>query len=51
MMTDVPVYMLVNLSITDPAEYRTHEKGFFGFLKRDGGEFVTFDDAPDTLEG
>lgn len=51
-MADVPVYMVVNLAeITDAATYRTYEKGFFPLLKKHGGEFITFDDASETLEG
>lgn len=51
-MTDAPVYMVVNLKeITDADTYRTYEKGFFPLLKKHGGEFVTFDDASETLEG
>ena len=50
-MSDVPTYMIVNLAVTDTEEYRKYEKGFFGFLKKYGGEFVTFDDNPITLEG
>jgi uncharacterized protein (DUF1330 family) len=50
-MPDQPVFMLANLIIQDAAEYRKYEKGFFPLLKRHGGEFVTFDDAPDTFEG
>lgn len=50
-MSDTPVYMVVNLTITDTDSYRTYEKGFFGFLKKYGGEFLTFDDNPITLEG
>jgi len=50
-VTDVPVYMVVNLIVKDAAEYRKYEKGFFPILKRYGGEFVTFDDAPETFEG
>ena len=50
-VSDVPVYMVVNLIIQDVAEYRKYEKGFFPLLKRHGGEFVTFDDNPLTLEG
>ena len=50
-MAEVPVYMLVNLSVHSAADYRTYEKGFFPILKRHGGEFVTYDDAPDTFEG
>ena len=50
-MTDTPVHLVVNLSITDAEEYLKYEKGFFGFLKKYGGEFVTYDDDPITLEG
>lgn len=50
-MTDLPVYMLANLTVHDAEEYRRYEKGFFPILKRHGGEFVTFDDSPRTLEG
>ena len=50
-MSDVPVYMMVNLHINDAAAYRQYEKGFFPLLKKYGGEFVTFDDAAVTLEG
>jgi len=50
-MSDAPVYMVVNLIIQDAAEYRKYEKGFFPLLKRHGGEFLTFDDSPVTLEG
>jgi uncharacterized protein (DUF1330 family) len=50
-MSDIPVYMVVNLAITDPEPYRVYEKGFFGLLKKYGGEFITYDDNPITLEG
>jgi len=51
-MADLPVYMIVNLAeITDADTYRTYEKGFFPLLKKHGGEFVTFDDNAETLEG
>ena len=50
-MSDVPVYAVVNLTVTDAAVYRQYEKGFFPLLKRYGGEFVTYDDAAFTLEG
>ena len=49
-MADIPVYMLVNLKVTDADEYRKYEKGFFGILKRYGGQFITFDDNPIALE-
>ena len=50
-MSDVPVFAIVNLNVTDAAAYRQYEKGFFPLLKKYGGEFVTYDDAPITLEG
>ena len=50
-MAEAPAYLIANLVITDASEYRQYEKGFFPILKRFGGEFMTFDDAPLTLEG
>ena len=50
-MADIPVYMLVNLKVTDADQYRKYEKGFFGILKRYGGQFITVDDNPVALEG
>jgi uncharacterized protein (DUF1330 family) len=43
--------MVVNLKVTDADTYRIYEKGFFPLLKRYNGEFVTFDDDSETLEG
>jgi uncharacterized protein (DUF1330 family) len=50
-MADIPVYMVVNLEITNAEEYRKYEKGFFPILKRFGGEFITYDDNAETFEG
>ena len=50
-MSDLPVYMIANLVVHDADEYRNYEKGFFPILKRYNGEFVTFDDNHDCLEG
>jgi len=50
-MSDVPVFLVANVQITDPERYHMYEKGFFPILKRYGGEFVTYDDAPITFEG
>ena len=50
-MSDVPVYMIVNLQITDTDTYRQYEKGFFPLLKKYGGELVTYDDNALTMEG
>jgi len=50
-MVNIPVYMVVNLKINDPDEYRIYEKGFFSFLKKHNGSFITFDDSPECLEG
>ena len=50
-MSEVPVYAIVNLTVTDAATYRQYEKGFFPLLKKHGGDFITFDDDAFTLEG
>jgi len=50
-MSDIPVYMVVNLTITDAGEYHQYEKGFFGILKKYDGSFITYDDNTETLEG
>jgi uncharacterized protein (DUF1330 family) len=50
-MAKVPVYMIVNLKINNSDEYRIYEKGFFPFLKKHNGSFITFDDSPECLEG
>ena len=43
--------MIANFVVHDAETYRKYEKGFFPILKRHGGEFFTFDDHSDTLEG
>lgn len=50
-MTDLAVTMIANLVIEDPERYREYEKGFFPILKKHGGSFLTYDDAPITVEG
>jgi len=50
-MSDAAVYIIANLVVTDADEYRKYEKGFFPIMKRFGGEFVTFDDSHENLEG
>ncbi|MFT5484863.1 MAG: hypothetical protein ACI9GW_003531 [Halieaceae bacterium] len=50
-MSDVPVYMVVNLKITDPDTYGKYEAGFFPMLKKYDGQFITYDDNPVSLEG
>jgi len=50
-MSDIAVYMIANFVVEDAAEYRKYEQGFFPILKRFGGEFITFDDKHETLEG
>lgn len=50
-MNDVPVYMVVNLHITDKEEYRKYEKGFFPLLNKYQGSFLTYDDNMIHLEG
>ena len=51
MSNGVEVYMVVNLEIEDPDNYRNYEKGFFPMLKKHSGRFVTFDDTVEHLEG
>jgi uncharacterized protein (DUF1330 family) len=50
-MTDRPVYMIANLSITDDGEYKAYSDGFFPILSRHAGEFITYDDQTETMEG
>jgi uncharacterized protein (DUF1330 family) len=50
-MADVPVFVLANFVVGDAEVYRKYEKGFFPILKRHGGEFFTYDDNSDTVEG
>jgi|TARA_B110000285_G_scaffold211864_1_gene254930 uncharacterized protein (DUF1330 family) len=50
-MSDVPVYMVVNLKITGLESYGKYERGFFPLLKKYDGQFITYDDNPDSLEG
>ena len=50
-MSDAPAYVVANFTVHDADEYRKYEKGFFPILKKHGGEFLTFDDRPHTLEG
>lgn len=50
-MSDLPAYLLANFVIHDAETYRLYEKGFFPILKKHGGEFITFDDNVETLEG
>lgn len=50
-MSDIPVFVIANLTVNDADEYRNYEKGFFPILKRHGGEFCTFDDNSETFEG
>ena len=50
-MDNIPIYMIVNLKINNPDEYKIYEKGFFPFLKKYNGSFITFDDSPECLEG
>ncbi|MFO7551861.1 MAG: DUF1330 domain-containing protein [Haliea sp.] len=50
-MSEVPVYLIAHFIIHDAASYRIYEKQFFPILKRHGGEFLTYDDDPETFEG
>ena len=51
MSPNITVYMIVNLTIRDNDEYRIYEKGFFAFLQKHNGTFVTYDDNRVILEG
>ena len=50
-MADAPAFVVANFVIENADEYRKYEKGFFPSLKKHGGEFFTYDDSPETLEG
>ena len=50
-MSDIPVYVIANLIVTDAEKYREYEKGFFSILKKYDGQFITFDDNHHTFEG
>ena len=50
-MADVPVYVIVNLHVENPASYLQYEKGFFPILKKHQGKFITYDDDIVTFEG
>ena len=50
-MEEIEVFFIANLKIEDKETYRIYEKGFFPILKKHGGEFVTFDDSIEHLEG
>ena len=50
-MSDIRVYLIVNLDIHDPEKYRVYEKEFFPLLKKHNGDFITYDDSPLVLEG
>jgi uncharacterized protein (DUF1330 family) len=50
-MQDIKVYIVVNLEVEDEETYLQYEKGFFPILKKYGGEFITFDDSFEHLEG
>ena len=50
-MSDAPAYFVANLVIKDRERYSEYEKGFFPILKRHGGQFHTFDDKIETVEG
>ena len=50
-MSDAPCYIIANFQIDNADTYRNYEKGFFPILLRHEGEFITYDDNTDTLEG
>ena len=51
MSENISVFMVVNLTINDLDEYRIYEKGFFLFLQKHNGTFITYDDDRLVLEG
>lgn len=50
-MPEIPAYIVANLVVKDSDEYRKYEQGFFPLLKRYRGEFITYDDSSECLEG
>nr|ADI23504.1 hypothetical protein [uncultured gamma proteobacterium HF0770_40P16] len=50
-MEDVEVFFVANLNIIDKETYQIYEKGFFPILRKHGGEFITYDDSTEHLEG
>ncbi len=50
-MAQPPAYLIANLVVHDADEYRKYEKGFFHILQRYQGEFFTYDDQHECLEG
>ncbi len=50
-MSEISVYLVVNLHIEDAERYGQYEKGFFPILEKHDGELITYDDNADTLEG
>lgn len=50
-MSEAPAYVIANFIVHDASTYRKYEKGFFPILKKHGGEFITYDDNTQTLEG
>lgn len=50
-MAEARAYVIANFQVQDKNAYGVYEKGFFPILKKHDGEFVTFDDQTETLEG
>ena len=50
-MKEVEVFFIANLNIVDKKTYLKYEQGFFPILKKHGGEFITYDDSIEHLEG
>ncbi len=46
-----PIRLIAHFTVDDPERYHAYEQGFFPVLRRYGGRFVTYDDAPVVLEG
>ena len=50
-MSEQKAYIIANLVIHEQDKYRNYEKGVFPLLKKYGGEFVTYDNESEHLEG
>jgi uncharacterized protein (DUF1330 family) len=50
-MSNTTVYLVVNITVDDAAEYKKYEKGFLGILKKYGGSLIALDDNAENFEG
>ena len=47
----MPVYIVANIAIADPAEYAIYQDGFLEIFARYAGELLAVSDAPQVIEG